>query len=339
VNGKLTAPVGRVLGLTKIRLKLRIIAQLLYHAGLSWNRDNAMRLSAAVAMYMILSLSPMLVITIKVLALVLNPEWATAQVHRQVESMLGPVGGQSAEAMIANTIRPDSGLILTIFSVAFLLVTASGVFNELRDALNAIWNLVPTTGRGIWATLRNRLLSVGMVFVLGLLLLVSHVLTVSLTVMSESVLGTKGWIAVAADFAASTIVIAALFGMLFRTLPDAWLGWKDVVFGSIVTTLLFKLGQYLLALYFAYGTTASLYGAAGSFVIVLLWLYYSCWIFFYGAELIQERIRMLGREIPPSRDAMHLSDHCAELRTLEKEKRWLGMGSETEPVVERPESY
>ena len=309
-------------GFAELWRKLSASGSLLYRAALAWNRDNGMRLSAAVALYTILALSPLLVITIKVVSLVLGEEMAAGLLQRQAESLLGPVGAQSVEGMIANSTRPGSGLVMTLFSLALLLFTASGVFNELRDGLNAVWNIVPVTGRGIWATIRDRLPSVGMVFVLGFLLVVSHVLTVTLTVMSEHVLGKAGWIMVAVDLAVSTVVLAALFGVLFRVLPDARLAWRDVLFGSVVTAVLFKIGQYLQALYFTYGTTASAYGAAGSLVIVLLWVYYSCWVLFFGAELIQERVRMLGRQVPPSRDAVHAPGPCSD--PDRKEQQWLG---------------
>ncbi|MDB5308680.1 MAG: YihY/virulence factor BrkB family protein [Gemmataceae bacterium] len=286
--------------------------RLLYRAGIAWDRDNAMRLSAAVAMYTILSLSPLLVITIKVMALILSDESAARQVRRQVEAALGPLGGQAVEGMITDTVRRGSGVLPTVLSIGMLLLTASGVFNELRDSLNVVWGVEPKSGRGIWAVLRDRLLSVGMVFVIGFLLLVSQVISVTLTLLSEYIIGTPGWAAVAVDFVVSTGVIAALFAMLFRVLPEVRLGWQDVLFGAVVTAVLFKIGQYLQALYFTYGTTASAYGAAGSFVVVLLWVYYSCWILFYGAELIKERAHMLGREIEPAADAVRVS-HPAEV--------------------------
>lgn len=291
---------------------LRSVGQLLYRAGVAWNRDNVMRLSAAVAMYTILSLSPLLVITIKVLALVLGEEAAGGHVRRQVEAFLGPLGGKAVEGMLADTLRPGAGVLATAVSVGFLLFTASGVFNEVRDSLNAVWGVAPKSGRGIWAVLRDRLLSVGMVFVIGFLLLVSQVISVALTVMSEHVLGDAGWVVVAVDLLVSTVVVAALFAALFRVLPDVRLSGRDVLFGSAVTAVLFKVGQYVQALYFAHGTTASLYGAAGSFVVVLLWVYYSCWILFYGAELIQERVRMLGRRIEPSPDAVRVEGPTEE---------------------------
>jgi len=168
--------------------------------------------------------------------------------------------------------------------------------------------------------LRDRLLSVGMVFVIGFLLLVSQLVSVTLTVMSQFVFGDTGWAAVAVDFAVSAVVVTILFAALFRVLPDAKLSWREVLFGSVVTAVLFKVGQFLLSLYFTYGTTASAYGAAGSFVVVLLWVYYSCWILFYGAELIQERAELFGRRIEPSDDAVKADDD-AEKQWHEKEPK------------------
>jgi len=293
-------------------------ARLLFRAGIAWDRDNVPRLSAAVAMYTILSLSPLLVVAIKIMALVLSEETAARLVQRQIEAFLGPVSGRTVEGMIADTIRPGAGMIATAISLVLLLVTASGVFNELRDALNAVWGIRPTKGgQGIRAVLRHRLLSVAMVFVVGFLLLVSQVLSVALIVMSEYVLGGPGWVAVAADAVASGVVITILFAILFRVLPDSRLGWRDVLFGAVVTAILFKVGQYLQALYFTYGTTASLYGAAGSFVVVLLWVYYSCWVLFYGAELIRERAALHDRRIEPAADAA-LIDRNVEEEWAEK---------------------
>jgi membrane protein len=274
--------------------------RVLYDAARAWARDNAIRLSAATAMYTILSLSPLLVITIKATALILGDEAASGQVRRQVQQTIGPVGAGAVEGMIANTVRPGSGLFATVVSFGLLIFTASGVFAEIRDSLNSIWEITPPPSGGVWRTVRGRFLSIGMVFVIGFLFLVSQVLTTLLTVLSEYVLGGPGWVAVAIDLVVSTLVITVLFALIYSTLSDARPDWQDVLLASVVTAVLFKIGQYLQALYFTYGSTASLYGAAGSFVVVMLWVYYSCWILFYGAELIHARAKSLGRSIRPA---------------------------------------
>lgn len=279
--------------------------RLVWDAAVAWRRDNAMRLSAAVAMYTVLSLSPLLVITVKVLAMAFGEVAASRQVERQVQGLLGPVGAGAVTGMIAETSRPGAGVLATALSVGVLLFTASGVFAELRDSLNDLWGVEHPGGRGWWAAVRDRLRSVGMVLALGFLLLVSQVVTTVLTVLGETVAGGAGQAAVLADAAVSTTVVAGLFALLFRLLPDARLTAREALVGAVVTAVLFKLGQYAQALYFAYASTASVYGAAGSFVVLLLWVYYSCWILFFGAELIQEYARRHGRRIAPAPGARH----------------------------------
>lgn len=280
----------------------------LYHAAIKWSHDNAMRLAAAVAMYTILSLSPLLVITIKVLGLVLGETGATHQVVRQVTEFLGPTGAGAVRGMITETVRPGSGIPATVISLGVLLFTASGVFSQLRDSLNALWGIVPKPNRKWWTFIWEYFTSVGMVFVVGFLLLVSQVITTTLTAMSEYAVGGPGWVATVIDLIVSTFVVALLFGLIFRFLPNVDLPWRDTLFGAIVTAVLFKIGQFLLALYFTYGTTATVYGAAGSFVVVLLWVYYSCWILFYGAELIHVHLQRQGRRINPSVDAQRVEE-------------------------------
>lgn len=281
---------------------------LLKRAAIQWQADNAMRLSAAVAMYSILSLSPLLVITIKVLSAVLGEQSAARYVERQIRQTVGPVAAEAVKGMIAQTTRPGAGVFATIVSAVILIITASGVFAELHDSLNEVWDVEPKADRSWGAMIRDRLWSVGMVFVIGFLLLVSQVLTTAFTSAAEYFAGAGGWLSVAVDVIVSTVVITLLFAALFRFLPDVRLAWRDVLLGAGVTAVLFKIGQFIQALYFTYGTTASLYGAAGSFVVVLLWVYYSCWILFFGAELVEAYAIHRGRRIEPDASARRTAD-------------------------------
>ena len=246
-----------------------------------------MRLAAAMAMYTLLALAPLLVISIKVTGLILSEEAATRQVERQVQNHLGPRGAAAVNDMVESAARHEAGLLATLLSLVFLLFTASGLFIELREALNAIWGIDPRYSTGWWSLVRDRLLSFGMVLAVGLLLLVSQVVTTALTTLTEYSLGDAGWVSVVADLIVSTLVIAVLFAAVFRFLPDARVGWRYVWAGAAVTAILFKVGQYLQALYFTYVATESVYGAAWSFVVVMLWVYYSGWTLFFGAELIK----------------------------------------------------
>jgi membrane protein len=270
---------------------------ILKQAVIAWQRDNAMRLSAAVAMYTILSLAPLLVISIKITALVLGDEAASRQVEQQLQAFLGPSMAAAVNDMIIHASLARNGVFATIISVAVLLFIASNVFLELRDSLNSIWGIDPQGSGGMWGMIRDRLLSLGMVFVIGFLLLVSQFLTTSLTFLSRYVMGGPGWASVAIDLVVSTVLVTLLFAALFRVLPDAQLTWKEALLGAAVTAVLFKIGQYAQALYFTYAATASAYGAAGTVIVILLWVYYSCWILFFGAELIQAYVQSQGRRI------------------------------------------
>ena len=269
----------------------------------SWSQDKAMRLSAAVAMYSILSLSPMLVITIKVLSSIpgLGPDMAARQVERQMEGLVGIESARAIKGMISETSKAGAGVLATTISSIVLLITASGVFAELQDALNTVWNVKakPNQKWKWWAMIKNRLLSLGMVFVVAFLLLVSQFITTSLAFLSEKATGEEGSLRYFIDFTTSSIVITLLFACLFRFLPDVKINWQDVAIGAVLTAVLFKVGQYVLTIYFKFAATSSAYGAAGSFVAVLLWVYYSCWILFFGAEFTKVFARHRGRWIMP----------------------------------------
>jgi len=278
--------------------RLRDIPKLIWDAANGWSEDKAMRLSAAVAMYSILSLSPLLVITIKVVSVVVSEEAANVQVERQVRSLVGPIGAKAVNEMIADTSKPGSGVVATAVSLLILVFTASYVFAELQDALNTIWRVKAVPDRSGWHDwFRNRLLSIAMVFVMGFLLLISHLITTTLTLLSEKLASGEGWRSLIVDTTTSLVLITVLFAMLFRMLPDVKLGWHDVMFGALVTAILFKIGQFVLAMYFKYGITASIYGAAGSFVAVVLWVYYSSWILLFGSEFTKIYARFCGRWI------------------------------------------
>ena len=264
-----------------------------------WTSDNAMRLSASLAMYSMLSLSPLLVITIKVVSMVLAQDVANRQITLQVQALLGPQGAAAVRDMIVETSQGETGRVATLISSVILLFTASGVFAELQDALNTIWRVksVPALNWGAW--FRNRLISMAMVLVVGFLLLVSQVFTTALTIVSEALAGGPGWISFALETTVSVLLITLLFATIYRMLPDVKIDWLDTMLGAAITALLFKAGQYVLALYFTYVATSSAYGAAGSFVALLLWVYYSCWIIFFGAEFTKVYAQHRGRWIAP----------------------------------------
>jgi membrane protein len=273
-----------------------------------WSEDKAMKLSAALALYTILSLAPLMLIAIKVLTMFMG-EGAKSQVKNQMTALVGSAGGQAIAEMIDKSSKSGSGTIATIISLVILLVSASGVFGELQDSLNTIWEVKPKPGQGILATIKNRLLSMGMVFVIAFLLLVSLLVSTLLTTLTGYVIDpSNAWVAIPVDIVVSIVAVTLLIGAIFKFLPDVKLGWRDIIVGAFVTSVLFKLGQYGLGLYFKYGSSTSAYGAAGSFVAVLLWVYYSAWILFFGAEFTQVYAKAHGREIEPTANAFKVTE-------------------------------
>jgi membrane protein len=264
------------------------IWSVLRRAGASWMADNAMRLSAALALYAILSLAPLLVITFKVVGFIWRTEGAARkQIMQQMSELMGSQAAEAIEPMLRSAAHRN-GTLATIVSTVILFFSATGVFVELQDAMNIIWGVKSAPNRGLYAFIRARLLSLGMVFGIAFLLLISMFLTAVLTTIGRWVLGDAGWFAVCVDVVAILIVVWVLFSAIFKFLPDVKLTWRHVALGGLVTAVLFTIGKYGLAVYFKIATPTSAFGAAGSLAAVMLWVYYSAFILFFGAEFTKE---------------------------------------------------
>ena len=262
------------------------VLPLLKEAASGWMRDNAMRLSAAVSFYAILSLAPLLVITLKMVGLVWKHQGiARLQITRQMTNLMGSQAAGALKPMIESGGRQGHGVLATVVSSAILLFSATGVFIELQDAMNTIWGATPRSGRRVHDFVWNRLLTLAMVFGIGLLLLLSTLFSTVLTAAATYLAGDKGWLAVVVDAIVSFGVVVILFGAVFKLLPDVKLAWKHVWLGAVATAVGFTAGKYALVVYFKYAAPVSAFGAAGSLAAVLLWVYYSSFIFFFGAEL------------------------------------------------------
>jgi len=253
----------------------------------SWWADNALRLAAAMSYYITFSLAPLLLIVIAVAGLLMGNHNARDAIMQQARALIGSNGADALEAMMIAR-KPATSVIAGMIGVFTLLLGATGVVGQLQDALNTVWHVKPRPGRGIKGIIRSRIVSFGMVLGIGFLLLVSLVLSAAL----ES-LGGYFWhgetqiIIEVLHFLLSTAVITVLFAMMFKFLPDVRLKWRNIWFGAFVTSLLFSLGKALTALYIAKSSLASSYGAAGSLVIILTWVYYSSASFLLGAEFTQ----------------------------------------------------
>jgi membrane protein len=278
----------------------------LREAGKEWVEDNATRLSAALAFYTILSIAPLFVIAVAIAGAVFGQDAATGALTDQLRGLLGDAGAEVAKTTVEHADKPKTGTFATIIGVVTLLLGASGVFGELQGALNAIWNVKPKTDRGIWEKIRDRFLSFGMVLVVGFLLLISLVITTALTAFGSYLEGLAPGVPVlmqVANFLASFLVVTALFALIFKYLPDVEVAWRDVWFGAFVTAMLFTVGKYAIGLYLGKAGVGTPFGAAGSLVAFVVWVYYSGLIVFFGAELTQVTARHAGREIKPTENA------------------------------------
>lgn len=245
------------------------------------------RLAASLAYYTIFSLAPLLVIAIAIAGLVFGDQAAQNAITGQIQAFIGHDSARVIQIMIRSAHKPTQGAVATIIGVITLLLGASGVFGEVQDALNTIWNVNPQAKSGIWRLIRSRLLSFGMVLAIGFLLLVSLLVSAFLAALFKYV---GGLIPIpeialhAVELMISISVIAALFAMMFKILPDVKLTWHDVFFGGLVTSVLFTLGKFAIGLYLGKSISESAYGPAGSLVLVIAWIYYSALILYFGAE-------------------------------------------------------
>src|SRR5919199_4252277 len=275
-----------------------------------WLEDRAARLGAGLAYYTAVSLAPLLIILIAIAGFVLGRQAVEGQVVAQIQGLVGKTGAEAIQAMIASASQPKAGIIATVVSIATLLFGASGVFGALQDALNTIWEVTPKPGRGMLGMIRDRFVSFTMLLGVGFLLLVALVLSAGLAALGTFVGGllpVPEVVLQAVNLIISFGVITLLFGMIFKILPDAEIRWNDVWIGAAVTSLLFTIGKFVLGLYLGKSSAGSAYGAAGSLIVVLLWVYYSAQILFFGAEFTQVYANTYGSRVVPSPDAVPLT--------------------------------
>jgi membrane protein len=269
-------------------------------AARKWLADRAPRLGAAVAFYSMLSLAPLLVITVAVVGLAFGEGTARAQVLEQARALVGPQGADAVAAMLEHARRPGAGLLASVLSFATLLFGASGVFGELKDALNTIWGVEPPPGGGIGRFLRDRALAFAMVLLIGFLLRAALVVTTVLARVAPSLAGSVpglAWALRGANFLISLGVYTLLFALIFRVLPDAQIAWRDVWVGAVLTAALFAVGTHAIGLYLSEAGVGSPYGAAGSLAVLLVWVYYSAQVLFFGAEVTQVYANRSGSRI------------------------------------------
>lgn len=291
-------------------MRWRRIFDLFKDTAMEWQKDKATRLAAALSYYTVFSLAPLVVIILAIIKLVLEGNAAETIFLEQIKGLVGSQGAEFFQQIINREDDTSSNLLASLIGVVTLLFGATGVFGQLKESLNTVWGVAPDPGRGIVNFVKTRFLSFTMILGVGFLLLVSLLLSSGLTAVSNfagGLLGDRALVAQIVTTLFSFGVITLLFAMIFKILPDAEIEYRDVWVGAAFTAFLFTIGKYLIGLYLGNAGVTSSYGAAGSLIVILLWVYYSAQILLFGAEFTQVYAQRFGSRIEASEGA-HLVD-------------------------------
>jgi membrane protein len=284
-------------------MAFRDIWRVMKSAAVDFMEDGAMTLAAALSYYSALSLAPLMVLLITIAGF-LGPETQQGVVD-QVKAEVSPEAATAVQAVIENAeTHQGAGIVSAILGIAVLLFGAATVFAQLQSSLNQIWEIevVATGKKGLWIWIKTRLLSFGMILGIAFLLILSLAVSTALPI----ILGSLGLSLPFIDFGVTLVTHVVLFALIYKVLPDAHIRWSDVLVGASMTALLFAIGKFAISRYLAYSSVGSAYGTAGSMVVLLLWVYYSAVIFFFGAELTQAYARIFGRQIVPKSYAVRV---------------------------------
>ena len=262
-----------------------------------WLSHRASSKGAALAFYTLFSLAPILVLVIAIAGFFYGNDAAQGQLLDELRGLVGKQGAETIQAILAGARNKESGKLATLIATALLLVGATSAFAELKDSLDEIWDVPPPKDATWWDTVRTRLLSFGLILTLGLLLMFTLVVSAALSVLEKYLGGAwhsativLGWVAWGVSF----LVIAVMFGAIYKLLPRVKLSWRDVTIGALGTAIMFTLGKFAIGLYIGNSGAASSFGAAGSLIALLLWVYYSAQIFFLGAEFARQYALQMG---------------------------------------------
>jgi membrane protein len=286
---------------------------LLNNTFFSWNEDKAPRLAAALAFYTMFTLAPLLIIVIAIAGLAFGAEAARGQIIGQIQGLVGAESARAIQDFLAHVNAPSSGAIATALGIATLLLGEWWVFGELQDALNTIWEVAPKPGRSLLEVMKVRFVSFTMMLGVGFLLLVSLVISAALSaagVFLADLLPDFQLLLQVLNFVISFAVVTLLFAMIYKVVPDLTIAWSDVWIGAAVTALLYTVGKLLIGLYLGTSSTASTYGAAGSLVVILIWVYYSAQILFLGAEFTKVYAKKYGSWVVPTAIAVPVTEEA-----------------------------
>jgi membrane protein len=299
----------------------------------AWSEDGANSMGAALAFYTLLSMAPLLVLVITLAGLVIGRDEAQQVLMTQLSGLLGETGAQGVRTVLESADNKEGGILATMISLFTLLLGATTVFAELKTDLDRIWKTKAPKASGFWKFIRSRLLSFGLVVTIGFLLLVSLVISAALSYIGTA-FGGGEVVMYVLEFAGSIAVMTVLFAAVYKLLPSARIAWRDVWVGSAVTALLFWIGKFLIGLYLGKSSVASSFGAAGTLVVTIVWVYYSAQIFFLGAEFTREYSLSHGTK-SGNMDAAN-SDFLREDEDMLARARKIVKGKD--PVLTRPTS-
>jgi membrane protein len=288
------------------------IWKLVRSAGRQWWEDDVFQFAAALAFYTIFSMAPIVSIALWVASIAFGTDAATRALVREVGALIGPNGATVVESVVEGVTDSQGGLLSSALAIGTLILGSTAVFGQLQKSLNHIWDVEPRPDRNAFKQfLRKRLLSFGLVLALGFLLLVSLVAGAVLTALHDAVAPTVPSVPAVwrgLDIAVSFALGTLLFSAVYKVLPDARISWRDVIVGGAATALLFSIGKFAIGLYLGRASLGSAYGAAGSFVVLVVWVYYSALVCFFGAEFTQVWARRNGSRIRPDENAVRIGE-------------------------------
>jgi membrane protein len=283
-----------------------------------FNDDNAIKLSASLSYYTIFSLPPLIMIILSITGIFFGTEAVTGQFFEQIKDLVGDEAARQIQDTIKNVELSNNGLIATVVGIVTLVIGASGVFAEIQSSINFIWGLKAKPNKGIIKFIKNRLMSFSMIAVVGFLLLVSLTINTMMDFLNERLKMYFPDATVYLFYGLNIIILfistTILFSIIFRTLPDGTIAWKDTLIGSGVTSILFMIGKFAIGFYIGNSTVASVYGAAGSIIIILVWVYYSAIILYFGAEFTKIYALSYGKKIIPDSYAVEIKKEIFETK-------------------------
>jgi membrane protein len=286
------------------------------HAAQIWLQSNAFANAGSLAFFTLFSIAPLMIVIISFIGFFYGQQAAEGQIATELQETIGPQAAEAVQQAVAKSSLKQGGLFATAAGVLAMLVGATTVFGQMQGSLNAIWTVMPKPSRNsVFLFLRKRLTSLTIVLAIGFVMLVSLSLSVGLRILVQHVQGWLPWYDVAfsaLDMIVSILIASLLFATIFKVLPDVRLTWRDVALGSVLTAVLFTVGRSLIALYLSYTATASTYGAAGSLVLLLLWVNYSSLILLFGAAFTKAQLLARGQQVQPRSVAVRIHHEIIE---------------------------